>query len=84
MPIYDRSQTIVNSVKDVQETLFIAFVLVVMVIFLFLGRATDTLIPAGRAAAVAAADVHRDAHAGLQPRQPFADGVDAGDRVPRR
>ena len=46
VPIYDRSQTIVNSVKDVQATLYIAFVLVVMVIFLFLGRATDTLIPA--------------------------------------
>ena len=46
IPIYDRSQTIVNSVKDVQETLYIAFVLVVLVIFLFLGRARDTLIPA--------------------------------------
>lgn len=45
-PIYDRSRTIVNSVSDVQETLLIAFVLVVLVIFLFLGRATDTLIPA--------------------------------------
>jgi hydrophobic/amphiphilic exporter-1 (mainly G- bacteria), HAE1 family len=45
-PIYDRSQTIVNSVQDVQATLLIAFVLVVIVIFLFLGRATDTLIPA--------------------------------------
>src|ERR1700723_2028623 len=44
--IYDRSQTIVNSTKDVQETLYIAFALVVMVIFLFLGRARDTLIPA--------------------------------------
>jgi hydrophobic/amphiphilic exporter-1 (mainly G- bacteria), HAE1 family len=44
--IYDRSQTIVNSVKDVRETLLIAFVLVVAVIFLFLGRAADTLIPA--------------------------------------
>ena len=44
-PIYDRSRTIVNSVEDVQATLVIAFVLVVMVIFLFLGRATDTLIP---------------------------------------
>ena len=43
---YDRSETIVNSIKDVQTTLYIAFVLVVMVIFLFLGRATDTLIPA--------------------------------------
>ena len=29
-----------------QETLLIAFVLVVLVIFVFLGRATDTLIPA--------------------------------------
>lgn len=45
-PIYDRSRTIVNSVNDVRETLLIAFVLVVIVIFLFLGRATDTLIPA--------------------------------------
>jgi len=43
---YDRSLTIVNSIKDVQMTLYIAFVLVVMVIFLFLGRVTDTLIPA--------------------------------------
>jgi hydrophobic/amphiphilic exporter-1 (mainly G- bacteria), HAE1 family len=45
-PIYDRSQTIVNSVDDVQQTLVFAFVLVVGVIFIFLGRATDTLIPA--------------------------------------
>jgi HAE1 family hydrophobic/amphiphilic exporter-1 len=45
-PIYDRSRTIVNSVSDVEETLLIAFVLVVIVIFLFLGRARDTLIPA--------------------------------------
>ena len=29
-----------------QETLLIAFVLVVLVIFIFLGRAADTLIPA--------------------------------------
>jgi len=43
---YDRSLTIVNSIKDVQTTLYVAFVLVVMVIFVFLGRATDTLIPA--------------------------------------
>ena len=43
---YDRSQTIVNSIADVQVTLLFAFVLVVAVIFIFLGRATDTLIPA--------------------------------------
>jgi HAE1 family hydrophobic/amphiphilic exporter-1 len=45
-PVYDRSLGIVHSVIDVQETLVIAFVLVVLVIFFFLGRATDTLIPA--------------------------------------
>ncbi|HEY5405035.1 MAG TPA: efflux RND transporter permease subunit [Pyrinomonadaceae bacterium] len=44
-PIYDRSLSIVHSVADVQTTLIIAFVLVVIVIFAFLGRATDTLIP---------------------------------------
>lgn len=42
---YDRSVSIVASVDDVQTTLLIAFVLVVMVIFVFLGRATDTVIP---------------------------------------
>jgi HAE1 family hydrophobic/amphiphilic exporter-1 len=45
IPVFDRSQTIVNSVHDVRLTLIIAFVLVVMVIYVFLGRATDTLIP---------------------------------------
>jgi len=44
-PIYDRSRSIVDSVNDVQMTLIIAFVLVVLVIFVFLGRAKDTLIP---------------------------------------
>src|SRR6201988_4394753 len=44
-PIYDRSLSIVHSVSDVQTTLIIAFILVVIVIFAFLGRATDTLIP---------------------------------------
>jgi HAE1 family hydrophobic/amphiphilic exporter-1 len=46
VPVYDRSRTIVRSVLDVQETLLIAFGLVVIVIFVFLGRASDTLIPA--------------------------------------
>jgi HAE1 family hydrophobic/amphiphilic exporter-1 len=45
IPIHDRAKTIVNSVRDVQETLYIAFILVVAVIFIFLGRATDTLVP---------------------------------------
>lgn len=45
MPMYDRSVTITKSVNEVIETLLIAFALVVVVIFIFLGRATDTLIP---------------------------------------
>jgi HAE1 family hydrophobic/amphiphilic exporter-1 len=45
VPVFDRSQSIVNSVHDVQMTLFIAFFLVVLVIYAFLGRASDTLIP---------------------------------------
>src|SRR5256712_9727984 len=45
VPVFDRSQSIVDSVQDVKFTLVIAFILVVMVIYVFLGRATDTLIP---------------------------------------
>src|SRR5215468_5797485 len=45
-PVYDRSESIAHSVRDVQTTLAIAFLLVVIVIFIFLGRASDTLIPA--------------------------------------
>ncbi len=44
---------------DVQETLIIAFVLVVIVIFVFLGRVDRHADPGRRAAAVAAAHVHR-------------------------
>ena len=45
VPIYDKSVQILESVHDVQTTLLIAFVLVVGVIFLFLGRVKDTLVP---------------------------------------
>lgn len=45
IPTFDRSQSIVNSLHDVQVTLTIAFILVILVIFVFLGRATDTLVP---------------------------------------
>ncbi len=44
--IYDKAKTIEDSFHDVEETLIIAFVLVVLVIFVFLGRAADTIIPA--------------------------------------
>src|SRR6266498_4088357 len=45
-PVYDRSQTIVHSVRDVQVTLMIAFLLVVVVIFIsmrLLGYSLDNL-----------------------------------------
>ena len=45
IPVFDRSQSIVNSLHDVQFTLMLAFALVIFVIFVFLGRASDTLIP---------------------------------------
>jgi HAE1 family hydrophobic/amphiphilic exporter-1 len=45
-PVYDRSRTIVSSISDVKKTLYLAFVLVVMVVFVFLGRTKDTMIPA--------------------------------------
>jgi hydrophobic/amphiphilic exporter-1 (mainly G- bacteria), HAE1 family len=44
--LYDRATTIKESVDDVKFTLFLAFFLVVLVIFIFLGRASDTIIPA--------------------------------------
>jgi HAE1 family hydrophobic/amphiphilic exporter-1 len=43
--IHDRSETIIESLHEVMETLFIAFVLVVVVIYVFLGRAGDTIVP---------------------------------------
>jgi HAE1 family hydrophobic/amphiphilic exporter-1 len=43
--LYDRSQSIRNSVKDVQFTLLLTFALVVMVIFLFLKNVPATIIP---------------------------------------
>ncbi|CAM5399774.1 Acriflavine resistance protein B OS=Rhodanobacter lindaniclasticus OX=75310 GN=B1991_11375 PE=4 SV=1 [Rhodanobacter lindaniclasticus] len=44
--LYDRSDSIRHSVNDVQYTLLLAGVLVILVIYLFLGNASATLIPA--------------------------------------
>ncbi|MBF0613636.1 MAG: efflux RND transporter permease subunit [Magnetococcales bacterium] len=43
--LYDRSQSIRESIHDVQLTLLFSLVLVVLVIYLFLGNASATLIP---------------------------------------
>jgi HAE1 family hydrophobic/amphiphilic exporter-1 len=82
-PIHDNSQTIVNSVHDVKRTLALAFVLVVIVIFVFLGRVADTLIPAFGAADLAAPHVRGDVASRVQPGQPVPHGADPGGRVPR-
>lgn len=43
--IYDKSQSVLDSINEVKETIVGAFLLVTLVIFLFLGRARETLIP---------------------------------------
>lgn len=42
---YDKSKNIIASIDDVKTTIVIALILVVTVIFLFLGRISDTIIP---------------------------------------
>lgn len=42
---YDRSVQIVQSINDVKLTILIAFALVVLVVFLFLGRVRETVVP---------------------------------------
>lgn len=43
--VFDRSLSIIESIKEVELTLVIAFCLVVLVIFVYLGRIRDTIIP---------------------------------------
>ncbi|MCE5318382.1 MAG: efflux RND transporter permease subunit [Parachlamydia sp.] len=43
--VFDRSVSIQQSFKDVQFTLILAFILVVLVIFVYLGNVRDTVIP---------------------------------------
>jgi HAE1 family hydrophobic/amphiphilic exporter-1 len=45
-PLFDRSKSVRDSVEDVQFTLKLSIILVVLVIFLFLRKASATLIPA--------------------------------------
>lgn len=43
--VFDRADSIRGSIAEVKHTLLIAFVLVVIVIFLYFGKLTDTIIP---------------------------------------
>ena len=73
--ISDRTETIRASVADVQFTLLLTVALVVMVIFLFLRNFWATDHPGRHRAAVAGRHLRGALRAGLQPRQPLADGV---------
>lgn len=42
---YDRSIQIISSIDDVKLTILIAFALVVLVVFIFLGRVRETVVP---------------------------------------
>ena len=74
--IYDRSQSIRASVADVQVTLLIAAVLVVMVIFVFLRTLSATLDPLHRPADHDSGVFRRHEPVGLQPGQSVPDGAD--------
>ena len=83
--ISDRTETIRASVSDVQFTLLLTVALVVMVIFLFLRNFWATIIPAVTVPLSLVGTFAVLYVAGLQPRQPLADGlVDRGRLRGRR
>jgi HAE1 family hydrophobic/amphiphilic exporter-1 len=43
--VFDRSESIRESIHEVKLTLLLAFILVIVVIFIYLGKITDTIIP---------------------------------------
>ncbi len=43
---YDKAIQIKESIQDVETTILIALILVILIIFLFLGRLSDTMVPA--------------------------------------
>ena len=73
-----------DSVHDVQFTLMLAIVLVVLVIFLFLRNLSATIIPSLALPISIIGTFARDVAVRLQPRQPLADGADAVGRLRRR
>ena len=80
----DRTTTIRTSLHDVERTLIIAIILVVLVVFAFLRNVRATLIPSVAVPVSLIGTFGVDVFVGLQPRQPFADGSDDFDRLCRR
>ena len=79
--LFDRSESIRESVRDVKFTLLFALCLVVLVIFLFLRRVSATLIPSVAMPLSIIGTFGVMYLFGYQPGQPFAHGTDSGCRV---
>ena len=75
--VMDRTVTVRASVKDIETTLLISIVLVILVVFVFLRTVRATMIPEHCRAAFAGGNIRRHVSAGLQPGQSVAHG--AGD-----
>ena len=82
--VIDRTTTIKASVEDVEFTLVLTIVLVVMVIFLFLRNFWATVIPGITVPLALLGTVGADVCARLHPRQSVADGADHRRRLRRR
>ncbi len=80
----DRTQTIRASVRDVQFTLVLTVVLVVMVMFVFLRKLWATVITSVALPISLIGTFGVMYLVGLQPRQSLADGADHLDRLRRR
>ena len=79
--VLDRTTTIRASVHEVERTLMIAIMLVILVVFLFLRNGRATLIPAVVVPVVTHWHFWRDVSVRLQSRQSFLDGADYLDWV---
>ncbi len=82
--VMDRTTTIRASVHDVQFTLLLSIVLVIMVVFLFLRNIRATLIPAVAVPVSLIGHFRSHVSVRLQRRQPVAHGADDCDRLCRR
>ena len=82
--ISDGTVSIRNSVRDVEETLVISTLLVVLTVFLFLRNFRATMVPAVSVPLALFGTVRHHVHGRLQPGQFFADGADRFDRLCRR
>jgi HAE1 family hydrophobic/amphiphilic exporter-1 len=74
--VSDRTQTIRASVHEVELTLIVTIVLVVLIIFVFLRNVAATLIPGATVPLAILGTGRAHVHRRLQPRQPVTDGVD--------